>query len=103
MLRNKLLASWVFLMFLAVIAMGQGGTGQISGTVTDPNGAVVSGAVIKVTNTATNFTRETTTNGNGFYSVQLLRAGSYVVEITASNFGPAKARADVNITETTTL
>jgi hypothetical protein len=57
MFRNRFLASWMFPLFLAALTMGQGATGQISGTVTDPNGAVINGAAVKVTNVATNFQR----------------------------------------------
>src|SRR5947199_142089 len=48
MFRTKFFASWIFLLFLAAFALGQGGTGSMSGTVTDPNGAVVGDAVISV-------------------------------------------------------
>ena len=40
-------------------------TGNLQGIVRDPNGAVVAGANVKVTNTATGIERETTTNGDG--------------------------------------
>lgn len=93
----------VFLMLFSAFVLGQGATGTISGSVTDPNGALISGASVKVTNLATNFTRETTTNGEGTYSVQLLPAGRYSVEISSSNFKAYKAEAVVNITQTTAV
>ncbi len=91
------------MLLVTAAIFGQGGTGQISGTVTDPNGAVVSGASVKVTNVATNFARETTTNGDGVYSVALLPAGTYSVEITSSGFRSYKATAAVNIAQSTTV
>ena len=103
MLTDKILASGVFLMLFSALAWGQGATGTISGSVTDPNGAVISGASVKVTNLSTNFTRETTTNGEGSYSVQLLAAGRYSVEISSSNFKASKVEAVVNITQTTAV
>src|SRR5438445_13812293 len=103
MLRNRLLASWVFLMFLVAVTMGQGATGLISGTVTDQNGAVIGGAAVTVTNVSTNFKRETTTNGDGAYSLSLLPAGTYVVTVSASNFAKQSRSAVVNIAQTTSV
>ena len=62
---------------LANFAYSQVTTGQIAGVVTDPNGAVVTGASVKATNTDTNSVRETTTSGTGVYSFQLLPPGRY--------------------------
>jgi hypothetical protein len=92
-----------FLLIAAGTIFGQGGTGQISGTVTDPNGAVVSGATVKATNLGTNFQRETTTSGEGSFSIALLPAGSYSVEISSQGFSSFKATVAVNIAQSTSL
>lgn len=81
----------------------QGTTGQISGTVTDPNGAVVQGASVSVTNLETNLSRQTTTGDDGIYSFQLLPPGRYKIEITANGFQTISVEATVNITQTTTV
>jgi Carboxypeptidase regulatory-like domain/TonB dependent receptor/TonB-dependent Receptor Plug Domain len=103
MVSSKILVSLLTILFAATFAFGQGTTGTISGTVSDPNGAVVSGAAVKVVNLATNLTRETTTSGDGYFSVTLLPPGRYSVEVTSSSFRPFKANADVSITQTTTV
>lgn len=103
MFTHKFLASWVLLLFLAALSMGQGATGQISGTVSDQNGAVVSGAAVKVINVDTNLRRETTTNNDGFFTVALLPAGNYSIEIASQGFRTYKATAAVNIAQTTSL
>lgn len=103
MLTGKILASVVLLMLFSALVWGQGATGTIIGNLTDPNGAVISGASIKVTSLDTNFTRETTTNGEGVYSVQLLPAGRYRVEITMSGFAKYSALAEVNIAQVTSV
>ncbi|HEY0049102.1 MAG TPA: TonB-dependent receptor, partial [Pyrinomonadaceae bacterium] len=82
---------------------GQGTTGQISGTVTDQNGAVVQGAGVTLSNQETGLSRQATTGGDGIYSFQLLPPGRYKVEVTASGFQKTEAEAVVNITQTTTL
>jgi hypothetical protein len=61
-------------------------TGSISGTVTDPTGAVVPGAHVVAINTQTDIQNSTETNAQGFYSFPSLPAGRYDVKITASGF-----------------
>src|SRR5262245_44033694 len=71
----------------SVPALGQGQvTGTITGTVTDPSGAIIQGARVTATNTATNFKKETQTNGDGFYRLDLLPVGAYNVTTEASGF-----------------
>jgi hypothetical protein len=61
-------------------------TGTINGIVTDPHQAVVAGAHVTATESATGLTRETVSNGNGVYSIPSLPIGVYHVRITASGF-----------------
>lgn len=98
---KSILALVLSLLFSAAAALGQGTTGQIAGTVTDPNGALVAGASVKATNVATNYTRETTAGGDGSFAIQLLPPGRYRVEISAQNFAKTTIEAEVNITQTT--
>ncbi|MBS1797290.1 MAG: TonB-dependent receptor [Acidobacteria bacterium] len=93
----------MLLLFGLTNLFGQGTTGQISGTVTDQNGAVVSGATVKVTSLETNLSRSVTTSGDGVYSFQLLPPARYAVEVTAAGFKTYKAEVAVNITQTTTF
>ena len=98
---KSILAMVLCLLFSSAAAFGQGTTGQIAGTVTDPNGALVAGASVKATNVATNYTREATSGGDGSYAIQLLPPGRYRVEISAPNFAKTTVEAEVNITQTT--
>lgn len=103
MFGHKSILALVLCLLFAAAAFGQGTTGQIAGTVTDQAGAVIAGATVKVTNSGTNFTRETTTSDEGSYSFQQLPPGRYSIGIAASGFAPYKAEADVNITQTTVV
>ena len=67
-------------------AFAQVSGATLSGTVTDPTGAVVANAQISVRNTATNVTRDLTTDTAGFYTVPNLLPGPYAVTVTASGF-----------------
>ncbi len=61
-------------------------TASLSGTITDPNGAVVSGASIVVRNTATGTESNAVTTGQGAYIVPSLGVGVYTVTVTARGF-----------------
>ena len=61
-------------------------TSQISGTVKDASGAVVGGAQVTVTQTATGVTRTATTDANGVYSLPSLPLGPYQMQVTKEGF-----------------
>src|SRR5215469_4621704 len=86
---------------LSYIASAQDATGRIAGTVYDPSGAVVADAQIVVTNMATHTTRETKTDGAGFYQVLSLPVGEYTVSASHKGFSPVTTTAnslDINQT-----
>src|SRR5713226_2955080 len=76
----------VFVLLSTVMLVGQTFRGTILGTVTDPSGAVVAGATVKVRNVATGLERTTATSGDGSYSVPELPIGSYSVTVTQAGF-----------------
>src|SRR4030095_12711028 len=61
-------------------------TSSLSGVVTDPDGAVVAGASVRVKNVATGAEFSTTTSGNGSYTVPSLGTGTYSVTVSAPGF-----------------
>ena len=81
-----------------------GGTGAISGAITDPSAALVVGAEIKVTDVTTGYTRTTQSNRHGLYLVSLLPPGQYMVEVTKQGFRAATSLdVQVIVTQTTVL
>jgi hypothetical protein len=78
-------------------------TGDISGTVTDPNGAVVAGAKITVKNLATGAVRTVTTSDVGQFSVPQLELGTYEVTVEKSGFRNTTTKAVVRSGENTRL
>lgn len=76
----------VMLLAFSGYAFAQTGNGSITGTVTDPQGAVVSGAHIKVTELNTSVTRTDTTNGAGQFNVPSLPPATYSVTVEAQGF-----------------
>jgi Carboxypeptidase regulatory-like domain/Peptidase family M1 domain len=81
-----------------VMARAVAAGGSLSGSVTDPKGALVVGASVTVTAQATNQKFTATTDQQGRYKLENLPAGSYVVTVTAKGFALAK-RENVNVTE----
>jgi len=81
----------VFLVALLTLAfcipaIGQVTKGSISGTVTDSQGAVVSGAQVKATHVDTGTVSTTTSDSSGLFRFNLLPVGSYNVEISQQGF-----------------
>src|SRR5262249_18691510 len=70
-------------------ALAQTITGRISGTVTDANGAVIPGLVVKITHEATQQNRIVTTDPNGLYVATNLPVGNYSVSVEQLGFKKA--------------
>lgn len=77
------------LLLWCIPSMGQVLKGSISGTVEDPQGAVVSGAQVKAINTATGATLTTTSDSSGGFRFNLIPAGTYKVNVSAQGFQTA--------------
>jgi carboxypeptidase family protein len=63
-----------------------GTTGSISGTLRDPSGALISGAMVKATNMAQGIESKSVSDMNGFYAFPSLPVGRYNLEIAAPGF-----------------
>ncbi|MGH9160278.1 MAG: carboxypeptidase-like regulatory domain-containing protein, partial [Vicinamibacteraceae bacterium] len=70
------------------LAHGQGGgaTTSLSGLVVDSSGALIPGADVTVTNTATAATFHAVTGENGTFTIPALNAGTYTVTVTLAGF-----------------
>ncbi len=86
--RFRLLGCSLFLCAFGIYSSAQTSFGRISGTVTDPGGAVITGAHITIRNQDTQLTRTVVTDGNGFYSATELPIGTYSVQATQQGFRP---------------
>ena len=87
------LAVALLLSCLAAVAQVVTQTGQITGTVKDPAGAVVAGANVVLKGSEGRATVSAISNSNGTYAFPSVQPGSYVVEVEAKGFkhfaGPA--------------
>lgn len=85
--RAKLLGLCLVVLFASSICFSQNITAVLTGTVTDPSGAVVPGASVTLHNNATNTDVITVkTDSNGVYTATELPLGTYTVTVTANGF-----------------
>src|SRR5829696_4219357 len=86
-MKRSLIATALLLLFLSGPTLAQSGsTGSISGTITDPTNAVVTGANVTIKNNATNQEFSTTSADNGTFNVPALISGNYTVTVAAPGF-----------------
>lgn len=78
-------------------------TGDITGTLTDPTGAVVPSASVTLTNTQTGTTQNTTTNAAGTFRFSLLPPGTYTVSASTSGLKSDLVHTTVGVGQVTTL
>ena len=101
-----LLSAIILISVGAAMAQAQVSTADLVGTVSDPNGAIVSGASVTAKNNATGISRSATANDSGEYQILGLQPGDYEVSAEAPTFkktviSPVKLtvgqRAELNI------
>lgn len=108
-MRLRLLTFVALGLVLSYALAGQSITGSITGTLSDPTGAVIPGAAVTVTNIDTNIAVSVKTDAGGNYTVSLLPRGRYRLEASASGFKrsvqenillevAAQARLDIQMT-----
>src|SRR5215469_16661153 len=75
-------------------------TGGIQGTVTDPSGALVRGAMVSLTNVATGQIASVNTNSSGASTFAFLKPGDFVVTIEAKGFKTTRLPLTVKVDQT---
>jgi len=87
----------------AITAFAQTATGEVNGTVSDPNGAAVSGAAVKLVNQGTKAESETTTNQSGYFTFVNLKPATYVLMVEVTGFKRSVTSPfAIGVTETVT-
>ena len=101
--KRSLLTLIAALLFPLMVMAQTTTSGDVTGTVTDPTGAVVPNVPVTVTNDATGQAINVASNGSGFYRAANLQPGTYTISATVPGFAPAKRRADVAVGTVTTV
>ena len=104
-MRVRVCASFaICLLILVPYASAQKTSGTITGTLTDPSGAVVPGATVSVVNERTAAARETMTNEEGSFSLPELEAGTYRLTVNKAGFKKlALKNVELHVADVTTL
>jgi hypothetical protein len=95
-----LLTATLLLGSSALFAQTTVAQGSIQGTVTDPSGAVVSGAKVTITNKANGQVSTTNTSSSGAYNSGGLIPGEYIVRVEARGFKTTTVPITVQVTVT---
>ena len=92
------------LVVISATMFSQNSSSGVNGVVTDPAGAVVSGAQVALTNVATSVQRKTATNGTGNYFFNGIPPASYTLTVTATGFQKQTiASFSVGVAQTVTI
>ena len=88
---------------VSVFAFSQSTTsGDITGTVTDPSGAVVPNAKVTATNDATAVVHTATSSGQGAFRFSFLKPGSYTIAVTATGLQAPARKVQVGLGQVAT-
>src|SRR6266700_5790946 len=104
LLLTQFVVALTLLLWVPSLLAQSAGTGALTGTLTDPSGAVIPNVTVTLTSTETNQVRTTTSGGDGSYKFSLLSPGNYRVRFSAQGFKTAEVPSvTVNVTETPVL
>lgn len=90
--RNYLLIALILLLSTGSALAQTSTSGTMLGTVTDPTGAVIAGADVKIKDDATGAIRETKSGPDGTFSLANVSPGTYTVTVTMSGFKTSEIR-----------
>jgi hypothetical protein len=104
---RPLLLGFLILFTAALLAIGAAAqslvSGDITGVVSDPSGAVIPNATVTLKSNGTGQTNNATTNPSGVYRFSLLTPGQYTVTVNASGFQNAERTVTVTVGQATSL
>jgi Carboxypeptidase regulatory-like domain len=95
--RTNQFLSLLFVLLLTIVsAHGQSASGGVSGSVTDPSGAVIPGATVQITNSVSGFSRSATTDSKGQFQFFNIPFNTYRLAVTAQGFASTSQSVAVN-------
>jgi Carboxypeptidase regulatory-like domain len=90
----------IALLLMVAPLHGQTVAGTVTGTITDPTGAIIPGATVTVKNTDTGQVRAGVTNSTGYFSIPALPPGPYTVDATVKGFKEETSSLTVSVGQT---
>src|SRR5262249_12757702 len=95
--------SFLVLLLFALTGYAQSGGTMVRGVIKDPQGNLVSGATVTITDPSKNFTRTQQTNQDGAYIFTAVPPGTYNLEVSAQGFKTASASGLQALVDTPTV
>ena len=89
-MRRLTAASAVVVLAFSALLWGQSSTSSLRGIVSDPQGAVVVGAKVNLSNPSTGFSQSTTTENLGSYQFLQIPPGTYTMTVSMAGFATIK-------------
>jgi hypothetical protein len=71
------------------------GSGTVSGTVSDPSGAVIPNAAVEIVNAVSHYRQTATTDATGTFRFNNVPLNAYEISVNAPGFTPARQQVDV--------
>jgi hypothetical protein len=94
----------VSVLAFSALAVAQSATSSLRGTVTDPKGAVMQGALATLSNTSTGFLRTAKSGSDGVYQFLEVPPATYTLTVTATGFATVKQdRVTLQVSQPATL
>jgi hypothetical protein len=97
--KKSLRAAFIFISFFALtlssLAQSAGNSTSVTGTVTDPSGAVVPNATVEIRNPVSGFERTATTDSSGRFAIPNVPFNPYHLKVTGQGFVPHSQDIDV--------
>src|ERR1017187_7771558 len=90
-------------LFFSIQGKTQTAVTSLHGQVTDPSGALIPGAHVKILETQNGYKAERTANDHGEYSFEQISPGHYTVEASSAGFGSQKAAVELLVNQPRTI
>ena len=100
---SKALLALGLIFAMAGVMKAQTDTGRVEGTVSDQENAVIPGAVVTVTNTATGAVYKATSDPSGIFSIPVVPRGSYQASVAASGFAAQTVNFTLSVSQVQAL
>src|SRR5690242_4461633 len=85
----------LFMLSSKLAAQALGNAGTVEGVVSDPSGAVVPEATVRIRNTLTGYQQSTQTDASGSFRLTNIPANPYHLEVIHEGFGAYETNVDV--------
>ncbi len=102
---KKSLGGWILLCILSAASLlfSQNATTSLRGVVKDPSGALLPGAKVTITDTATGQARATVADSAGVYQFVQIRPAKYTITVSATGFGNQTKSAELLVNQPATV